>query len=58
MKKFLLIPFFLIGITGCGATNIIYDGVERPINEVEEILGDKLEVENPSLDINVNIYPE
>jgi hypothetical protein len=42
-------------LTGCTPTTLQYDGVQRSEFEVEEILADKLEVENPGLDLEVNI---
>jgi hypothetical protein len=37
---------------------IIYDGQLRPLSQVEEIIADKLEVENPELDLEVSIFEE
>ena len=37
---------------------IYYEGVNRPTSEVQEIIADKLEIENPSLDIEVTITTE
>lgn len=48
----------LAGLTGCMSTEIMYEGKLQPIQTVEEILSNKLEVENPDLDINVNITEE
>lgn len=44
------------GLQGCtGVTEIAYQGKVRPINEVEEMLADYLESENPDLEFNVSI---
>lgn len=43
---------------GCSDKPIVYEGEKRPVSEVEEIISDKLEVENPSLDLEVNIVEE
>jgi hypothetical protein len=48
----------LFSLSGCEPSPIIYDGQERSVTEVEEIIADKLEVENPGLDLEVNIYEE
>jgi hypothetical protein len=37
---------------------ITYEGKQMRMSEVEEILGDKLELENPSKDLEVNIFEE
>jgi hypothetical protein len=45
---------------GCGSVNqsITYEQKVRPIQEVEEMLSDRLESENPNLDFNVTITEE
>lgn len=45
-------------IWGYGGGEIKYKGKLRPITEVEEIIADELEVENPDMDIEVNISEE
>jgi hypothetical protein len=48
-----------IGLQACSSINSIqYDGKEMPVPTVEEIIADKLEVENPDLDLEVQIYQE
>jgi hypothetical protein len=43
-------------LQGCGAIPAIqYQGKERPIEEVEEMIADYLESENPDLEFDVNI---
>lgn len=44
-------------LTGCSST-IVYNEKERPTEEVEEIISDQLEVENPGLDIEVSIQQQ
>ncbi|MGE7650504.1 lipoprotein [Peribacillus frigoritolerans] len=58
MKKLIFGIGVLTLLTGCSERMITYDGIERPESEVEEIIADKLEVENPNLDIEVNIGEE
>lgn len=63
MKRLLLLIVgltFLI-ISGCSVFSegeIMYEGNLRPIDEVEEIISDKLEIENPDLDLKVDIYED
>jgi hypothetical protein len=45
-------------ITGCSRDPIIYDGKLQEIEVVEEIISDKLEVDNPSKDLEVTITEE
>lgn len=58
----LLIVAFAVAFIIAGCTfeedTIIYEGKELPISTVEEIIADKLEVENPDLDLEINIYEE
>jgi hypothetical protein len=61
MKKILglILIFSLVGVlAGCQERLIRYEGEIRPESEVEEIIADKLEVENPELDLEVNISEE
>jgi hypothetical protein len=45
-----------IGLQGCSSLPAIkYQGKERPVEEVEEMLSDYLESENPDLEFNVSI---
>lgn len=59
-KTFLLaIAVIIAALTsGCAPSTMIYEGKEQPTTDVEEIIADKLEVENPSLDLEVNISEE
>jgi outer membrane murein-binding lipoprotein Lpp len=45
-------------LVGCSEGTIMYENKERSVEEVEEIIADKLEVENPSEDLEVDIYAE
>lgn len=46
-------------LAGCGdPVMIVYKGVEMPIDEAEERIADELEVENPNLDLEVDIFEE
>jgi hypothetical protein len=43
-------------LSACGTIQeLYYQGKTRPINEVEEMLSDYIESENPNLDVNVEI---
>lgn len=53
---FLIVVVFLAGCTKQLELN--YDGKIQKEFTVEEIIADKLEVENPDLDIEVDIYEE
>ncbi len=48
----------LVMLTGCEEGTLVYQGVERPVSEIEEIMSDQLEVENPSEDLSISIVPE
>jgi hypothetical protein len=51
-----LIIFSAIALmAGCAPQTITYDGKIQDINTVQEVIADKLEVENPDLDLEVNI---
>jgi len=45
----------ILVLAACSRPTIVYEGKERPASEVEDIMGDKLEVENPGLDIEVRL---
>lgn len=47
-----LVPTIL---SGCEEGSIRYEGKLQKISIVEEIISDKLEVENPDLDLEVNV---
>lgn len=42
-------------LAGCGVQELQYQGKVRPVDEVEEMLSDYLESENPQMDLNVEI---
>lgn len=51
----------LIGVTslaGCEEPTIKFEGEEHPMTEVEDIISDRLESENPGMDIDMDIYEE
>jgi hypothetical protein len=48
----------LLLLTGCEETMIRYKGETLPTGEVEEKIADELEVENSSVDLEVDIYTE
>lgn len=61
MKRFLIIVSGLIisivlhGCSGFSEPAIQYDNQTQKVSTVENIMADKLEVENPDLDIDVQI---
>ncbi|MCM3413560.1 hypothetical protein [Metabacillus litoralis] len=57
-KKFLLLGLAAFVLSGCEELDLNYQGEIRTESEVEEIISDQLEVENPELDIEVDIYEE
>ena len=42
-------------LAGCNIQEIQYQGKQRPVSEVEEMLEDYLESENPNWEFNVKI---
>ncbi|KON86590.1 hypothetical protein AF332_07005 [Sporosarcina globispora] len=60
MKKiiFLLVIIAAIMLAGCEESELYYEGKLRPESEVEEIIADKLEVENPDMDLEIDVYEE
>lgn len=47
-----------IFLAACEAEPILFEGEERPPEEVADILGDRLEADNPGRDIDVTITEE
>lgn len=45
-------------LIGCEEQEVYYKDQLRPVSQVEEIIADQLEVENPDMDLEVNIYQE
>jgi hypothetical protein len=64
MKKLLILLSLLIAFLSLNACDLLaerqikYDVQLRPVSEVEEFIADKLEVENPHLDLAVSIFEE
>lgn len=61
MKKLIIIGTGMTMATllaGCQEPTITYEGKEIPASEAEERIEDQLEVENPEMDLEVNIAPE
>lgn len=62
MRKQISIALFLVLaallLIGCQEGTIIYDGQEMGVTEAEERIADKLEVENPDLDLEISIFEE
>jgi hypothetical protein len=63
-KVFILLTLLAVSllISACSGEfqedQINYDGQLRPVSQVEEIIADKLEVENPELDLEISIFEE
>lgn len=61
MKKFLIIVSGLIfmivlhGCTGLSEPAIQFEGEQQPVSRVENIMADQIEVENPDLDVRVQL---
>jgi len=58
MKKLILVTFILmmVGvIAGCKYSDLQYQGKLRPVYEVEDMLEDYLESENPEHEFTVDI---
>lgn len=63
MKKLLAVGLLGVGImsvaSGCSLDNTItYQGKQMPVSEAEERIADQLEVENPDMDLELDIYSE
>lgn len=61
MKRVLICAVLLTAslvIGGCAESEIYYEGELRPVSQVEEIIADQLEVENPEMDLEVSIYKD
>lgn len=50
-----LLAMLALTLTACSPDPIQYQGRMTPQVDVEDILGDQLEVENPGLDIDVDV---
>jgi type III secretory pathway lipoprotein EscJ len=57
-KKVLFCLLVIFLLTGCKQMQLKYNGEIRSEEEVEEMLGDLLESENPGMDIEVDVYEE
>ncbi|KAB2334284.1 hypothetical protein [Bacillus mesophilum] len=62
MKKIMILVsiIILMALAGCSfqETELYYDGKLRPVSQIEEIIADKLEVENPDMDLEISVYEE
>jgi hypothetical protein len=54
----LLVATILFAACEWQESKINYKGQLRPVSEVEEIIADELEVENPDLDLDISIFEE
>jgi hypothetical protein len=61
MKRLLIVAglsVLTLALTACEEETITYEGKELKVSQVEDIISDKLEVENPGLDLELTIYTE
>ena len=58
VKSIGAVSLLSIALVGCSPSKMKYEGKTRPVSEVEEIISDRLEVENPGMDLEVSIYNE
>ena len=58
MKRAIPLLLAVSLLAACEEEPIIFEGEERPVHEVEDILGDRIESENPGRDIDVDVYEE
>jgi hypothetical protein len=60
MKKVLvlLVVITTIQLAGCEEGELYYEGKLRPESEVEEIMAVKLELENPDMDLEIDVYED
>lgn len=61
MKKIILsgsLVLLTIGLVGCAPAKLTYEGKKRPVSEIEDIVSDKLESENPGYDLEISVYEE
>jgi hypothetical protein len=59
MKKTILaLGLGVIILTGCTPATMIYNGKKQNTLDIEEIIEDKLEAENPSMDLEISIMEE
>jgi PBP1b-binding outer membrane lipoprotein LpoB len=57
-KRVAAAGLLVVLLSGCSEMELEYKGEVRSEYEVEEIIADELEVDNPNLDLEVNIYTE
>lgn len=54
-KPMVVITGLSLFLVACEERNLIYQEEERPLYEVEEIIESNLEIENPTVDLDVSI---
>jgi hypothetical protein len=57
-KRMAATGVLVVLLSGCSEMQLEYKGEVRSEYEVEEIIADELEVDNPELDLEVNITTE
>jgi len=58
MKKLIILSLIIVAgilLAGCEEPKLKYKGETRPAYQVEEIIENELELENPGLDLDVSI---
>lgn len=61
MKKMVAAIFLTLltaSLVGCGPSTLVFEGKERPVEEIQDILSDRLEAENPGMDLEIDVYSE
>lgn len=58
IKKVGLVLLVTVGLVGCAPSQLNFEGKKRSISEIEDIISDRLESENPGLDLEVSIVEE
>jgi hypothetical protein len=61
VKHRLIVPLVVLGtllLTGCEETKLTYKGKQYPVSQLEEIIENELELENPDYDLDVNVMQD
>lgn len=64
INKLIWVMCIMVGLallllaSGCGPERLIFEGKERPVHEIEDIISDRLEAENPGYDLDADVYEE
>lgn len=61
MKKLVVassLALLTVGLVGCAPSSLVFEGKQRPVSEVEDIISDRLESENPGMDLEISVVEE